>query len=136
MSFSADLLCVYPPKVDEFWPYAEPWLKKATERCGEWSIGEIRQQIEKGALLWVVWNGEKLSAACVTRLIEVKGEKKCQVLACGGEGEDWRRRFEEIEDYARNEGCVKTQIQGRDGWRGIFSDYDLAWVVLEKRLDE
>lgn len=132
---SADLICIYPPQVHEFWPYAEPLLKAATERCGEWSISEIRREIDKGGLLWIVWDGEKMRAACATRLVQIGREKVCQVLACGGAGEDWRRRFEEIEDYARNEGCVKTQIQGRKGWGRIFSDYELAWIVLEKRLD-
>jgi hypothetical protein len=130
-----NLLCIYPPKVDEFWPYAAPLLKAACDRCGEWSIGEIKREIEKGALLWIVWNGEELKAACVTRLVEIKGEKICQVLACGGHDEDWRTRFEEIEDYARNEGCAKAQIQGRKGWARLFSDYELAWVTLEKRLE-
>lgn len=132
---SADLLCISPHQVDEFWPYAEPLLKAATDRCGEWSVAEIKGQINKGALLWIIWDGSELRAACVTRLVEIKGEKICQVLACGGRDEDWRTRFEEIEDYARNEFCTKTQIQGRKGWVRIFSDYDLAWVALEKRLD-
>ena len=48
-----DLLCVPPHQVSEFWPYAEPLLKAATERCGNWTIEEIRQQIDKGALLWI-----------------------------------------------------------------------------------
>ena len=132
---SADLICVYPGQVDEFWPYAEPFLKRATEKCGNWSIDEIRRELGNGALLWIVWNGTELKAACVTRLAEIKGEKVCQVLVCGGSDEDWRTRFEEIEDYARNEKCVKAQIQGRKGWARIFSDYELAWITLEGRLD-
>jgi hypothetical protein len=131
----ADLLCVSPYQADEFWPYAAPVLKLATDRCGEWSVAQLKSEINKGALLWIIWDGEALKAACVTRLVEIKGEKMCQVLACAGSNEDWRTRFEEIEDYARNEGCVKAQIQGRKGWQRIFSDYDLAWVTLRTRLD-
>jgi hypothetical protein len=135
MIATADLLCVSPHQADEFWPYAEPLLKTACDRCGEWSVAEIKGQINKGALLWIIWDGEALKAACVTRLVEIKGEKMLQVIACAGSNEDWRTRFEEIEDYARNEGCVKAQIQGRKGWQRIFSDYELAWVTLERRLD-
>lgn len=134
-SASADLLCIHPHQVNEFWPYAEPHIRAATERCGNWSVGEIRQQLEKGALLWIVWDGESVKAACVTRLaLESKG-KVLEALACGGEGQDWRRLYEEIEDYGRNEGCVISRMQGRNGWRRVFNDYDLAWVTLEKRLD-
>lgn len=132
---SADLICVYPGQVDDFWPYAEPFLKSATEKCGNWSVAEIRQELDKGALLWIIWDGKELKAACVTRLAIIKDERVCQVIVCGGHDEDWRTRFEEIEDYARNERCAKAQIQGRKGWARIFNDYELAWITLERRLD-
>lgn len=132
---SGDLLCVPPDQITSFWPYVRPFLQNAAERCGEWSIAEIRRELDGGALLWIVWGEEKVRAACVTRLVLIKGEKICQVLACGGVGEDWRSRFAEIERYARNENCVKAQIQGREGWKRIFKDYETAWITLEKRLD-
>lgn len=125
---------MYPKQVDEFWPYAAPLLKQATEQCGSWTLAEVKQQLDKGALLWIVWNGEAVKAACVTRLLlEPKG-KVLEAVACGGEDQDWRKLYEEIEDYGRNEGCVLSRIQGRLGWRRIFKDYDLAWVSLEKDL--
>ncbi|MBR1122105.1 hypothetical protein JQ628_11315 [Bradyrhizobium lablabi] len=134
MRSSADLVCVYPPQVDEFWPHAEPLLKKATERCGSWSIGEVKREIDKGALLWIVWDGS-LKAACVTRLVHDPRGLVLDVVACGGEGQDWRGLYEEIEDYGRNEGCVISRISGREGWKRIFRDYDVAWITLERRLD-
>ena len=134
MQSSADLLCIAPHQVEEFWPYAEPHLKAATERCGNWTIAEIRRELDKGALLWIVWNGEAVKAACVTRLSLEKPGLVLEALACGGERQDWRRLYEEIEDYGRNEGCVLSRMSGRDGWRRIFNDYDLAWVTLEKDL--
>lgn len=135
MQFTADLLCIAPSHVDEFWPYAYPLLKQATERCGNWSVGEIKDQINRGALLWIVWDGEAVRAACVTRLTLEPNGKVLEALACGGEDQDWRRLYEDIEDYGRNENCVISRIQGRIGWKRIFHDYNLAWVALEKRLD-
>ena len=58
-----------------------------------------------------------------------------EALACGGEGQDWRRLYEQIEDYGRNEGCVISRISGREGWKRIFKDYEIAWITLERRLD-
>lgn len=130
----ADLLCIHPQQIDEFWHYAEPLLKTATEHCGNWTITEIRRELDKGALLWIVWNGEQMLAACVTRLAMETNGLVLEALACGGEGQDWRRLYEEIEDYGRNEGCVTSRIQGRPGWQRLFKDYDLAWVTLEKDL--
>lgn len=135
MQSSADLLCIYPQQVDEFWPYVEPVLKSATERCGTWTIGDLKQQIDRGALLWIVWNGTEVKAACVTRLLAEPRGLVLEALACGGEGQDWRRLYEEIEDYGRNEGCAISRISGREGWKRVFSDYDIAWITLERRLD-
>lgn len=134
MLSSADLLCIPPKQVGEFWPYVEQLLKQATERCGTWTADEIRQQLERGALLWIVWNGEAVKAAAVTRLVQEDG-LILEALACGGEGQDWRRLYEDIEDYGRNEGCVLSRISGREGWKRVFKDYDVAWVTLTKRLD-
>jgi len=110
-------------------------LQKATAHCGDWSIGEIKQEIDKGALLWLAWNGNSIKAACVTRLVQDKRGLVLEALACGGENQDWRRLYEEIEDYGRNEGCVISRISGREGWKRVFRDYQIAWVTLEKRLD-
>jgi len=135
MPSTVDLVATDYRHLDKFWPLVEPLLKRAVERCGNWSIGEIRQQIEKGALLWIAWDGEVIKAACVTRLSLEKRGMVLEALACGGKGQNWRRLYEEIEDYGRNEGCVLSRVSGRDGWRRIFNDYDLAWITLERRLD-
>lgn len=135
MQYSDSPLCIYPQQVSEFWPHVEPFIKSATERCGTWSVGEVRQQLDRGALLWIVWNGEAVKAACVTRLIRDNRGLVLDVVACGGEDQDWRRLYEDIEDYGRNEGCDISRIQGREGWKRVFKDYDVAWITLEKRLD-
>jgi hypothetical protein len=131
----ADLLCIHPHQVDEFWPYAEPVLKRATERCGNWSIGELKREIEKGALLWIVWDGKELLAACVTRLaMETRGLilMLLPVQARGRTGAGFTKK---LKTTGATRVAFSPACQGRDGWRRIFSDYDLAWVTLEKRLD-
>ncbi len=136
MQSSGSLLCVAPHQVSDFWPFVEPMLKAATERCGNWSIGEIRQQLDKGALLWIAAGEVGITAALVTRLAKEKCGLVLEALCCGGDlGADWRSMYEEIEDYGRNEGCVLSRISGREGWRRKFKDYDIAWVTLQKRLD-
>lgn len=136
MRCTADLLCVHPSQVGEFWPYVEKFLKAATDRCGTWSIGELRREIDKGALLWIVWDGEAVRSATITRLLQEERGLVLEAVAHGGEGnQDWRMLYEEIEDYGRNEGCIISRMSGREGWRRVFKDYDLAWITLEKRLD-
>jgi hypothetical protein len=132
---SVDLICISPSQVDEFWPYASGLLKAAVERCGTWTLDGIKRELDRGALLWAAWDGSTMRAVAVTRLAEEKCGLVLEAVACGGEGQDWRRLYEEIEDYGRNEGCVISRISGREGWKRVFRDYGVAWVTLEKRLD-
>lgn len=135
MRSSVELICIDPARVSDFWPYVEPLLNLAIDRRGNWSIDEIREQVDQGALVWIAWDGETINAACVTRLAQEQRGLVLEAIACGGGGQDWRRLYKEIENYGRGEGCVISRISGREGWRRIFNDYDLAWVALEKRLD-
>lgn len=131
-----DLLCVDPKDVHKIWPHVEALLLAATERCGEWSISSIRAEVLNGdQLLWVTWDGCKIRAAATTKLFREVGGLVCLAVACGGTDDDWAQRFAPIEEYARDEGCVSTRIQGRPGWARVFKDYKVEWVSLEKKLD-
>lgn len=136
MSASAETLCVAPGRLPEMWPHVEVALASAVTRCGDWTLQEIYDAISAGSmLLWVLWTGEKLSAAAVTRLSEVPRGKVCTVIACGGKSAgSWQAAIAPIEAYAAQEGCSAMRIYGRVAWAKIFPDYDLAWVALEKGL--
>lgn len=133
---SLDLLCVDPKDVRQVWPLVERLIAKAVDHCGSWSIGQVRGEVLSGdQLLWITWDGQHIRAAATTKLIkEIKG-LVCLAVACGGDDENWPQRFAPIEEYARDEGCISTRIQGRPGWGRIFKDYKTEWVSLEKKLD-
>lgn len=87
-------------------------------------------------LLWVRWDGEELRAAAITQLTIVPRGKVCTVVACGGErAGSWKAAIEPIEAYAKEQGCAAMRIQGRPAWARVFNDFDLEWVVLERRLN-
>ena len=133
---TVDLICVDPKDAPQVWPHVEAMLKAATDHCGNWSIGPIRSEVFDGKqLLWITWNGLKIKAAATTRLVVEQKGLVCQAIACGGTDDDWPERFSAIEEYARDEGCVSTRIQGRPGWARVFKDYKTEWVSLEKKLD-
>lgn len=111
-------------------------IAAAVARCGSWSVGRIRGEVLNGEqLLWVTWNGSSIKAAATTRLTKEIEGLVCLAVACGGEDEDWPQRFAAIEEYARDEGCHLTRIQGRPGWGRVFKEYKTEWVSLSKRLD-
>lgn len=132
---SVELICVAPDLVQRTWPYVEHLIKGAVEKCGDWTLEDVKRGLDsRTCLLWVTFDGREIPAAAVTMLQQVPRGLICLAVACGGQDDDWPERFRPIEDYARNEGCFATRIRGRPGWSRLFKDYKMEWVSLEKRL--
>ena len=85
--------------------------------------------------LWIAWDGAKIIAAAITSLGIVNNEKTCTIVACGG---DELARFghfiNDIEKFAKAEGCAAVRINGRLGWKRALIGYGLQSVVLRKEL--
>jgi hypothetical protein len=132
------LICIDPKDVHQIWPHVSTLLNNATQRCGDWTLSELRTGLHQGAmLLWVTTDGQKIYAALVSALEAVPAGLVCRVVACGGEAViPWVKAVAPIEQYARDEGCVAFRLQGRKGWSRVFrEEFKTAWVALEKRLD-
>jgi hypothetical protein len=85
--------------------------------------------------LWIVWDGAKIIAAAVTSLGLVNSEKTCTIVACGGDDFQCFGHFiNDIEQFAKAEGCAAVRINGRQGWKRALTGYDLQSVVLRKEL--
>lgn len=133
----AETLCVSPDRIDAMWPHVSGWFQAAVDRCGDWTLEALKDELNfERALLWVLWDGSALKAAAVTQMTIVPRGKVCSVLACGGSrASTWREAISAIEDYAKSEGCVAMRMQGRRGWLRALEGYSIDWVALEKRLD-
>lgn len=133
---TVDLMCVDPKDAHKVWPLVENMISAAVNHCGSWSIGQIRGDVLNGdQLLWITWDGSSIKAVATTKLLKEIDGLVCLAVACGGEEENWPERFSAIEEYARDEGCRLTRIQGRPGWGRVFKKYKTEWVSLSKRLD-
>lgn len=136
MPSSARTLCVAPEQVDDVLPHVIGMINDAVQRCGDWSLHDICYLLQGAqALLWIIWDGNAISAAAVSQIIKVPKGKICQVIACGGTAESWPVAIVPIEDYGRAEGCVRMRIQGRQGWARVFPDYKTEWVSMKKELN-
>lgn len=135
LSASVETICVDPARIDEVWPHVRGFILDAIAKCGDWTENDIRSELDQAnCLLWIRTDGSALCGAGVTQLIEARHGKTCNVMVYGGPCDDWPSAFAPIERYARDEGCVAIRIQGREGWKRVFRDYDLAWITLEMRL--
>lgn len=134
LSASVETICVDPARVDEVWPHARKFIAAAVERCGATTEYDIAKALSFGALLWIRTDGLAIHGAGVTQLITGPLGLTCDVMAYGGPCDDWPAAFTPIERYAKAEGCTAIRIEGRQGWKRIFRDYELTSITLTKRL--
>ena len=131
-----ELICVDPKQVHEFWPHARQLIKTAIERTDLSEFSDIECDVLSGdQLLWLAWNGRSIEAAATTHLIKTRGKPVCVLTACAGHDRDrWLPLFEQIETYAKNEGCSCVRIFGRKGWERVLKNYRVEHVILERAL--
>lgn len=131
----ADLLCVPPDRVREFWPHVEPLIRGALERTELSDPRDIERDILSGSsLLWLAW-ADGIEAAAASQVVRIGEKKVCIITACGGANrERWLPLIEGIENYARIEGCSCVRIYGRKGWLRVLGGYEAKHVIMDKDL--
>lgn len=91
--------------------------------------------------LWVSIDGGIITACLVTRidLVDDGRAKAVVMVACGGAGmKVWAQCHDQIEDFARAEGCDRVRTdEARPGWAKVLGPggYRVTHVTLEKRID-
>lgn len=135
MPCTVDLVCVPPSEIPKIWPLARQLIKTAIEQTDLSEFADIEKQVLSGEqLLWLAWSGT-IEAAATTHLIKTSGKPILIVTACSGsQRERWLSLLDQIETYARNEGCSKSRIYGRKGWQRVLNGYQCEYVILEKGL--
>lgn len=133
MPFMAELVCVDPKQIREFWPHARELVKAAIDHTGLNDFDAVECDVLRGdQLLWLAWNGS-IEAAATTKLIKIGERKICILVACSGHHrERWMPLLEKIETYARAEGCEAMRLYGRKGWERVLTDYRVEHVIMEK----
>ncbi|MBP1091951.1 hypothetical protein [Bradyrhizobium diazoefficiens] len=130
MPSKAELICVDPDRIFDFWRFARPLILAAIERTGLSEFASIENQVLSGEqLLWLAWDGSAILAAATTHLTR----DVCTITACSGhDRKRWLPLIEQIENYAKAEGALRTRIIGRRGWERVLSAYRAQFVILEK----
>ncbi len=133
---SAEIACVEPRQVRDFWPLVKPLLKSAIDktRLSRWQ--SIADDILCGkSLLWLCVDKGKILCAGATSLQITDSGLVCVITACGGTDlKRWVHLLEKVEIYAKAEGCRCVRILGRPGWSRVLTGYDVKSVVIEKDL--
>lgn len=129
MPSTAELICVDPKRVHEFWPHARDMILSAVRRTELSDPQDLEYDILNGdQLLWLAIDGA-LKAAASTHL----ANNVCTITACGGAGmQQWLPLFAQIEKYAKDEGCRCVRIFGRRGWLRVLEGYKTKHVIMER----
>jgi hypothetical protein len=136
MRSSAELVCVDPGRVHEIWPHAAPLLCAACRRTGLNAFADLEADVLCGrGLLWIAWDGRTIEAAATTVLIRSETGKVCIITACGGRDmKRWLPLIDQIEIYARAEGCRRVRIFGRKGWLRVLKGFEQKHIIMDKDL--
>lgn len=130
-------LCVDPARVHEIWPNVSGLIYKAMDKGKLGSFAEVKKEVLAGNyLLWLAYDGANVKGAVVTALEKTEWDKSCVIVACGGKFiEEWIDLMPVIEKFARDEGCNRILIYGREGWIGMLPPtYRPVRVVIERKL--
>ena len=119
--------------LEQLWPMAEPYIKKAVEKSdGTYTTEEIKHGCLWEYILWIVRNGK---AAIILEVSEYHSGKQCDIVMIGGDYMDeWIAELEEIEGWAKRVGCDRMILTGRLGWQKILTEYTAKTVTMVKAL--
>lgn len=128
------------------WPLITQWLGALDERFPPWwRLSDPRGKCENGhAQLWLIvthdfasGNTEAIKGAVITQ-ITTDAERIAEVPVVVGEDmEDWLHLLNDLEYWARSEGCVAmVSTAAREGWVRVLKTH--GWekqaVLMERRL--
>lgn len=120
------------PKV---WLAVAPLLRQGLAE-GE-TLEQIKARLDsKECQLWIVYEGEKTIAACVTEIVTIGERKVCNIITIGGSRMDeWLHNLNIIEIWAKSQDVVAMRFpEIRTGWAKILKDYTVTKILMEKVL--
>lgn len=119
------------------WARCRPWLKRAVERSGFYTIEYAEAEIEAGDMHF--WPGER--GAVLTRFVEYPKGKALVLFAIGGArnaslDELLEKIQPRIDAFAETNGCRWVIGNGRKGWEKVSKKhgYKVQWLVLVREV--
>lgn len=98
----------------------------AQGRCQLWALVDDETQDPVGALISSIVEYESGLRAVVVR--------SAGTLGTDLDWESMRSVILTMEYFAADNGCDVVRVPGRRGWGRVFSDYEVAYVMHEKRI--
>jgi len=129
------------PLVQRFWPFAEPYVKRALDHsANEFSAANILQScFDDEMQLWLVSKGTRIVGAVTTKLIQYPEVKHCCIVTLAGSNfGEWVGMAEAaVAEWAKQiEGCSVMSAYVRKGFVPKLQalGFNLKYSVVVKEL--
>lgn len=123
-------------EIEENWYQIQPFVKRVLNKIDLWyTLDNIKDSLCNAEMqLWTSYIETQLKSVCVTRIvIHPKNYKFLEIVLMAGEMISVPE-LQQIEGWAKDDGCIKSRLTGRRGWKKALPDYKEKQIILEKRL--
>lgn len=132
------LVAIEPEDLGSVWDLIEPFMFEVIDGCnGRHTMESLISEITNRELaLWAVVGASGLRALVGTQiLVASSGLRSLTIRFTVGKGlHAWIGLLDDLEDYARSQGCTRVETYSRKGWAKHMPDYKLTHILLEKDL--
>ena len=122
-------------EIEENWHEIEPFVKRVLNKIDlYYTVENIKESLCNAEMqLWTSYYETQLKSVCVTQIRIYPKYKFLEIVLMAGAMISVPE-LQEIEDWARDDGCIKSRLTGRRGWKRALPDYKEKRIILEKRL--
>lgn len=116
-----------PTHIDRFWPFAEPYVKRALDHTsGEFLPDDIRRLLKDRVIqLWLVSEDARIIAAVTTEIVVYPNRRHLRVITLSGSrAPEWTPLVDTIlSNFAKAENCHAIEAFVRKGYVPVLKRY-------------
>lgn len=113
------------------------WIDEAAAASRYFTADDVWTAIaEKRAQLWLAWS-DIPEAVCVTQIEATSKGKHCHIWIMVGQNmQGWHHLMNDLETWAKREGCTMMRHEARPGWSRVLKTYgyECPHLILEKMI--
>ena len=139
-----NLVRIPTEELEKVWSLVEKDIRQALAYSSQLTDSNFVFEIAKQNKfqIWVLWDKEqkeqnKYFGVVVTEIIKRKLGKVCHIyIMTGRQRHKWQYLIKDIEEFAKNEGCLMMELIARPGWQKVLNNfgYKRTQVVLEEKI--
>ena len=134
-------------ELDKVWSLVEKDIRQALAYSSQLTDSDfVLETAKEGKFqVWVIWDKDqnktvdKYFGVVVTEIIQRKLGRVCHIyIATGRQKHKWQHLINEVEKFAKEEGCKMMELIARPGWQRVLNlfNYKRTHVVLEKKIEQ